>query len=90
MEEISEMCWPQSILSEIVIKLYHNILPTERFPRFGCEGNSQRVCVCAADAESLSWSDIILAQPVFDRLRSILCCFIYFQVLLFWLLFYII
>ena len=32
----------------------------------------------------------ILAQPVFDRLRSILCCFIYFQVLLFWLLLYII
>ena len=23
-----------------------------------CEGNSQRVCVCDADAESLSWSDI--------------------------------
>ena len=32
----------------------------------------------------------ILAQPVFDRLRSILSCFIYFQVLLFWLLLYII
>ena len=32
----------------------------------------------------------ILAQPVFDHLRSILCCFIYFQVLLFWLLLYII
>ena len=25
----------------------------------------------------------ILAQPVFDRLRSNLCCFIYFQVLFF-------
>ena len=33
---------------------------------------------------------IILAQPVFDRLRSILICFIYFQALLFWLLLYII
>ena len=32
----------------------------------------------------------ILAQPVFDRLRCILCCFIYFQVMLFWLLLYII
>ena len=35
-------------------------------------------------------SSSILAQPVFDRLRRILRCFIYFQVLLFWLLLYII
>ena len=27
-----------------------------------------------------------LAQPLFGRLGSILCCFLYFQVLLFWLL----
>ena len=32
----------------------------------------------------------ILAQPVIERLRSILCSFTYFQVLLFWLLLYII
>ena len=28
----------------------------ERFPRFGCEGNSQRVCVCNADADAKSLS----------------------------------
>ena len=42
-------------VSEIVIPRY---LLTERFPRLGCDGNSQRVSVCDADAESLSWSDI--------------------------------
>ena len=39
---------------------------------------------------SVCTSVCILAQPVFDRLRCILCCFIYFQVLCFWLLLYII
>ena len=34
--------------------MYQGILLIERFPRFGCEGNSQRVCVCDVDAEPLS------------------------------------
>ena len=34
--------------------LYRGILLTERFPRFGCEGNNQRESVCVVDAESLS------------------------------------
>ena len=51
LEEISEMCWPQSILSEMVMP---SILLTERFPKFGCEGSNQRESVCDADAESLS------------------------------------
>ena len=51
LEEISEMCWTPSILSEMVIPRY---LLTERFPNIDCEENSQRVFVCIADAESLS------------------------------------
>ena len=31
-----------------------NILLTERFSKFGCEGSNQRESVCDADAESLS------------------------------------
>ena len=51
LEEISEMCWPQSILSEMVIPRY---LLNERFPKLGCEVNNQRESVSDADAESLS------------------------------------
>ena len=39
LEEISEMCWPKFILSEMVIR---GILLTERFPKFGCEVNNKR------------------------------------------------
>ena len=35
-------------------KLYQGVLLTERFPKFSCEGNSQRVFVCDADVKSLS------------------------------------
>ena len=44
------MCWPQSILSEMVISRY---LADWTFPKFSCEGNNQREFVCNADAESL-------------------------------------
>ena len=50
LEEISEMCWPQSILSEMVIPRY---FANWIFPKFGCEGSNQREFVCNADAESL-------------------------------------
>ena len=50
LEEISEMCWPQSILSEMVISRY---LADWTFPKFSCEGNNQKEFVCNADAESL-------------------------------------
>ena len=50
LEEISEMCWPQSILSEMVISRY---LADWTFPKFSCEGNNQREFVCNADAESI-------------------------------------
>ena len=40
------------------LHVYQGFLLTERFPRFGSEGNSQRVFVGGADAKSLSWSDI--------------------------------
>ena len=38
--------------------LYQGILLTERFVKFGFEGNNQREFVCDADTESLSYSDI--------------------------------
>ena len=34
--------------------IYQGYVLTERFPKFGCEGNSQKEFVCDADAESLS------------------------------------
>ena len=34
--------------------LCQGILLTERFPKFDCEGNTERESVCDADAESLS------------------------------------
>ena len=49
------MLTPIHILSEMVIPRF---LLTERFPKFGCEGNNQREFVCDADAESLCLSDI--------------------------------
>ena len=51
LEEISEMCWSKSILSEMVIPRYH---ASWTFSKFGYKGNNQREFVCDADAKLLS------------------------------------
>ena len=46
--------------------IYQGYVLTERFPKFGCEGISQREFVCDADAESLSQCDILHHHTIID------------------------
>ena len=49
--------------------LYQDILLTERFQKFGCEGNNQREFVCDADAESIYDRVTLISSVTFGHIE---------------------